>query len=240
MEAVDMGTSLQVPPEKTELKTVDVINLCRADREKADLLKSQAIKGDSPQLKDHITKTAPILYSMHETELDNCINFVPAWSYLQGDQRHICLNTGMVNNADFAEIYLHHEAIEAVIGDKNLGIDEIASQLEVDPDLIRADYYNDPAHYVALYHELKLAKNKGMLEDQIKNRRKMIGTVINDSFLPMYKLNDDGSTNPDWQPMFKESAKEYADLNLNIFMQLANRFRAQVNSPTPITEAKTP
>jgi hypothetical protein len=113
--------------------------------------------------------------------------------------------------------------------DRDIKAEDVASQIGIDPALITSDFYNTPAHYVALYHELNLANDMGILEEVVRNQRLMVGAIIRDSFLPMYKLSEDGSPNPNWKPMFKESAKEYADINLSAFMQIANKLRSQSN-----------
>lgn len=211
---------------------VDVIQLSQEDREKVKLLESQAIIGNRGTIHETIVNKFPDSYKVSGETIDSFINLVPAWGFYFYDQDNlkfvVLVNTDLVKDTRLIPVLLQHEAVEGIMQDKDLDIQSVASQIGVDPETIKNDPYNDAAHYVALYHELKTAHDMGILDEVVEYRRKTAGSIVRDVILPMSKLNGNGSQNPDWKQTFKDSSGEYAKLNFIVPKQIAERIRSNV------------
>lgn len=204
----------EIPPH------VDVLHISNEERETIRTLEDKALKTGTGQIIKYIQDTDPEYFEREKESVLKKAKLIPALGFTsrkEGDR--VILNTDLVKDPDIEKIYLRHESVETVMRHKNLDALDVAIQIGIDPAEIIFDDLDTPQHYVALYHQAKLARDMGKTEKMLEELKKTAGKIVGTDILDFAKKEEvaDGTT---WQQRFKETGKEHVNKNLKIMQTI--------------------
>lgn len=197
---------------------IDVTKLSNTDRIDIMGYESKAFESGTAEIMEYIKKIHP---DLGETWMEY-INYVPAYVILDNEKEQIILNTDLATDPSVQKIFKRHESVEIVMSRKKLDPFIVASQIGIDPRIIMDDPYNNPEHYVAIFHQAKLAKELGKTDEMINAFKDSLRSFLRE-VVPLKARTESLLTGLNVRQCYAYSRDELIRLNINPLEQIVKR-----------------